>query len=47
MEGATIEAKGSAKVSVQGAAVEVKANSTLDLQATGPTTVKGAMVNIN
>lgn len=47
VEGATIEAKGSAKVSVQGAAVEVKANSTLDLQATGPTTVKGAMVNIN
>ena len=47
VEGATVEAKGSAKVAVQGAAVEVKADSTLQLQASGPTTVKGAMVNIN
>ena len=47
VEAATIEGKGSAKIAVQGAAVEVKADSTLDLQASGPTTVKGAMVNIN
>lgn len=47
MEAANIEEKGNAKVAVQGATVEVKANATLDLQATGPTNVKGAMVNIN
>lgn len=44
---ATLEEKGSAQVSVQGAAVEVKADSTLTLQASGPTALKGAIVNIN
>lgn len=47
VEAPTIEEKGNTKVSVQGAAVEVKATGTLNLQASGPTTVKGAMVNIN
>ena len=47
METATLTEKGSAKVAVQGGAVEVKANATLDLQATGITTLKGTMVNIN
>ena len=47
VETATLTEKGSAKVAVQGGAVEVKANATLDLQATGITTLKGTMVNIN
>lgn len=47
METATLEEKGSAKVAVQGGMVEVKADATLNLQASGPTAVKGAMVNIN
>lgn len=47
IQGATIEEKGSAKVAIQGAATEVKASSTLTLQASGPTTVKGAVINLN
>ncbi|WP_297232760.1 phage baseplate assembly protein V [uncultured Flavonifractor sp.] len=47
IETATLTEKGSAKVSVQGGAVEVKATGTLDLQASGITNVKGSMVNIN
>lgn len=44
---ATLEGKGSTQVTLQGASVEVKADSTLNLQASGPTAVKGAVVNIN
>ena len=47
VETATLSEKGSAQVSVQGAQVEVKASGTLDLKASGITTVKGTMVNIN
>lgn len=47
IQGATLEEKGSAKVSIQGTTAEVKADATLTLQASGPTTVKGAVVNIN
>ena len=47
IETATLTEKGSAKVSVQGGAVEVKATGTLDLQASGLTNLKGSMVNIN
>ncbi len=47
IQGANIEEKGSAKVAIQGAQAEVKASATLTLQASGPTTVKGAIVNIN
>ena len=47
IQGATIEEKGSAKVSIQGAETEVKATASLKLQSSGPTQVKGAMVNIN
>lgn len=47
IEAANIEEKGSAGVKIEGATVEAKANATLNLQASGPTTVKGAIVNIN
>lgn len=47
VQGATIEGKGSAKVSFQGGQAEVKANGTLNLEASGITTVKGSLVNIN
>lgn len=47
LESTNIEEKGTAKVAVQGATVEVKADATMNLQASGPTTIKGAMVNIN
>ena len=43
----TVEEKGTAQVSVQGKVVEVKADATMTLQASGPNTIKGAMVNIN
>lgn len=46
-QSAEIEEKGSAKVAVQGAAVEVKGTTSLDLSASGNTTIKGAMVGIN
>lgn len=47
IEAANIEEKGSAGVKVEGATIDVKANATMNLQASGPTTVKGAIVNIN
>ena len=47
VQGANIEGKASAKLALQGAQAEVKANVALTLQDTGPTTVKGAIVNIN
>ena len=47
MEAANIEEKGSAKIALQGATIEAKANATMTLQASGPTTIKGAIVNIN
>jgi len=39
--------KASAKVTVQGATVEIKADGTLSLEAGGTLTIKGAVVNIN
>lgn len=47
IQATNIEVKGSAKVAIQGAQTEVKADATLTLQASGPTAVKGAIVNIN
>lgn len=47
VETATLEEKGSTKVSIQGADIAVAATTSLNLQASGNTTVKGAMVNIN
>lgn len=47
IEAANIEEKGSNGVKIQGATAEVKASGTLTLQASGPTTVKGAIVSIN
>jgi len=44
---ATIEEKASASLSLKGASAEVKADGTLTLQASGPTAVKGAVVQIN
>jgi len=44
---ATIEEKASASLSLKGASAEVKADGTLTLQASGPTAVKGAIVQIN
>ncbi len=42
-----ITQKANAKVAIQGAQAEVKATAALTLQATGPATLKGAIVNIN
>ena len=46
-EAANIEQKASAGLKLSGAQAEVKASATLDLNASGPATLKGAMVNIN
>lgn len=46
-EGATVAVKASAKLAMQGASAEMKADTTLDLNASGPATLKGAMVKIN
>lgn len=46
-QAANIEDKANAKVAIQGAQVDVKADATMNLQASGPATLKGAMVNIN
>lgn len=47
LEAANIEEKANAKVAIQAAQAQVKANATLDLEASGPATLKGAIVNIN
>lgn len=47
MQGANVEAKATASMSLQGATAQVKSNGTLDLSASGPATLKGAMVKIN
>jgi len=47
LKSANIEEKGSARVVVQGGTVQVKADTDLTLQASGPTSVKGIVVNIN
>ena len=39
--------KGSAQVTIQGAATEVKGDSTLNLQASGTAALKAGIVNIN
>ena len=44
---ANIEHKASAGLTLQGAQTAVKASATLDLNASGPATLKGAMVKIN
>ncbi len=40
-------AKGNAGASIEGATLDLKAQGTANLEATGPTTVKGAQVMIN
>ncbi len=47
MESATIEGKASAKLALAGATSEIKADATLTLQASGPASLKGAIVKIN
>lgn len=47
MEAATIEGKASTKLALQGATTEMKADATLTLQASGPASLKGAIVKIN
>lgn len=47
VQGTNVEVKGSAKIAAEGAQIEAKANGTMTLQASGPTAVKGAVVNIN
>lgn len=46
-EAANIEEKATTGLKLEGATAEVKANTKLDLTASGPTSVKGAMVSIN
>ena len=47
VEGSGIQEKASGQMQLQGATVAVKSDGTLDLNATGPATLKGAMVKIN
>ena len=41
------QAKASGKLALQGATAQVKSDATLDLNASGPATLKGAIVKIN
>lgn len=47
IEAANIEEKGSAGVKIEGAKIEVSAQTQLDLKSSGPTNVKGLVVNLN
>lgn len=47
MEGVNVEEKASANLKLEGATAAVKSSGTLELTATGNTTLKGLMVNIN
>lgn len=47
VEGTTVEIKGKSKLALSGATAEVKADATLDMKATGPASLKGAIVKIN
>ncbi len=47
LEGTNVQAKASGKLALQGAAAQVKSDTTLDLNASGPATLKGAIVKIN
>ena len=47
LQGTDVQAKANSKLSMQGTTAEVKANATLDLNASGPATLKGAIVKIN
>lgn len=47
MEGANVQVKASGKLAMQGATAEVKSSATLDLKASGPASLKGAIVKIN
>lgn len=47
LQGTGVEAKASGKLAMQGATAEVKADGTLQLSASGPATLKRAMVKIN
>ncbi|HJH62241.1 MAG TPA: phage baseplate assembly protein V [Firmicutes bacterium] len=47
LEGANVQAKASGRMTLQGATAEVKSDATLDLNASGPATLKGAVVKIN
>ncbi len=47
LNGSAIEAKSSGKLALQGAMVQVKADGKLDLSASGPASVKGAILKLN
>ena len=47
LQGTDVEIKANSKLSMQGTTSELKANATLDLKASGPATLKGAIVKIN
>ena len=47
MEGVNVEEKASANLKLEGATAAVKSSGTLELTATGNTTLKGLMININ
>ena len=47
LQGTDIQAKANAKLALQGTTGEIKASATLDLNASGPASLKGAIVKIN
>ena len=47
LEGTNVQAKASGKLALQGATAQVKSDAALDLNASGPATLKGVIVKIN
>jgi uncharacterized protein involved in type VI secretion and phage assembly len=47
VKGGQLELKSNGPASLEGAATTVKGNATLDVQASGPVTVKGALIRLN
>lgn len=47
LQGTDIQAKANSKLAMQGTTAEVKASATLNLNASGPASLKGAIVKIN
>ena len=47
LQGTDIQGKANSKLAMQGTTAEIKANATLDLKASGPANLKGAIVKIN
>ena len=47
LQGTDIQAKANSKLAMQGTTAEIKASATMNLNASGPASLKGAIVKIN